>query len=48
VLALPADFWSRHRDLAADVERIATSVPEEDLLPPLPEYIDLFHAAANR
>jgi hypothetical protein len=47
VLALPADFWSGHRDLAAEVERIAASVPDEDLLPPLPERIASFHAAVT-
>lgn len=48
VLAVSGDFWARHRDLVDEVERIAASVPEEDLLPPLPERIDLFHAAVNR
>ena len=47
VLALPADFWSGHRDLVAEVERIAASVPDEDLLPPLPERIASFHAAVT-
>jgi hypothetical protein len=48
VLAVSTDFWSRHRDLADEVEHIAASVPEEDLPPPLPERIAFFHAAANR
>jgi CDI immunity proteins len=48
VLAVPADFWSRHQNLADEVQRIAASVPEEDLLPPLPERIALFHATVKR
>ncbi|MFJ9130428.1 contact-dependent growth inhibition system immunity protein [Streptomyces sp. NPDC102340] len=48
VLEVPVDFWTRHRDLAAEVEQIAASVPPEDLFTPLPERIALFRTAVNR
>ncbi|MFE7312677.1 contact-dependent growth inhibition system immunity protein [Streptomyces sp. NPDC057555] len=47
VLEVPSEYWARHQDLAEEVDGIAGTVPEEDLLHPLPERIALFRSGVK-